>query len=133
MDLLLLGSVFARLRRKRAADQQQVLDELVAHEDGKLLRMRPNLRAFHTRLASLSNIHESASLNMFRITRVRDLTISQTMACELLTKLITPSILSADAADARRRHPYKSQWCVFDAKLRSKSPATDYKVLLVYD
>ncbi|OQS02567.1 ubiquitin fusion degradation protein [Thraustotheca clavata] len=136
MDVRLLYSVFVRLRSKYKDEQlnleyfskQQVLDELVEHENGKLLRMRANLRAFHTRLASLSNIQESVSLNMFRITRVRDLTISFDIARTLLVKIVTPLIEAADKAEVKRRNPYKPMWCIADPKLAMKSPATHYKV-----
>ncbi|OQR85468.1 hypothetical protein ACHHYP_11808 [Achlya hypogyna] len=133
-DIALLQSVFTRLRRKHALDQvnldffskQQVLDELVAHEGGKLLAMRANLRAFHTRLASLSNVQESVSLDLFRITRVRDPTLSFPLARALLETLASPAIEAADAAACRP--PYRSLWCVHNKKLASQSPATDYKV-----
>ncbi|KAF0686098.1 Aste57867_22063 [Aphanomyces stellatus] len=136
-DTLLLQSVFSRLRRRNAADgileleyysKQEVIDELEVHEQRKLLRRRPNLRKLHTRLASLTNIQESVSLDMFRITRVRDKTISFEMAAAMLRELCR-SQLDAEAERQRllRLH-YKPMWCTCDPKMKLRSPATTYNV-----
>ncbi|ETV87205.1 hypothetical protein H257_02176 [Aphanomyces astaci] len=134
-DVLLLKSVFTRLRRQSADEgileldlfsKQQVIDELEVHEDQKLLRHRPNLRKLHTRLSSLNNIQESISFDAFRVTRVRDKTLSFDMTSALLKDLCR-SQLEAES-ERRRLVRYKPMWCTRDAKLADNHPAATYNV-----
>ncbi|RLO00688.1 hypothetical protein DYB28_006283 [Aphanomyces astaci] len=134
-DVLLLKSVFTRLRRQSADEgileldlfsKQQVIDELEVHEDQKLLRHRPNLRKLHTRLSSLNNIQESISFDTFRVTRVRDKTLSFDMTSALLKDLCR-SQLEAES-ERRRLIRYKPMWCTRDAKLADNHPAATYNV-----
>ncbi|KAH9107843.1 hypothetical protein AeMF1_016889 [Aphanomyces euteiches] len=136
-DTLLLRSVFTRLRRRNIENgilelefysNQEVIDELEVHQGKKLIRQRPNLRKLHTRLASLTNIQESVSLDAFLTTRVRDKALSFDMAKNILAELCRTQ-LEAEAERLRiLKLNYKPMWCTRDPKMALRSPATTYNV-----
>jgi len=131
-DHRLLYSIFRRLSREQNGETMFSKHDIVRAletQDG-FLQKRPNLRGFHTRVASMLTEKEVASLELFRVNRIRNRTMSYADAREILEEVCRHRVIAAELP--MDEATYKPMWCVKDPKMKLHSPATTYQVVHIY-